>query len=1046
MAKSMPRNLWALTMFRIRHLVCCTMLTVACSPPAVALDITLQYLSANNSESPGFDPFGIGIVAQTLAAANHWESIIGNNHSMTIQFWYEDLPDNRLADALPLNFTNSRTTVGRIRFDTRDEGGVLRNWWFDNTPSEDEEYEMQHISYGINEPSSAFVGAPLDGLEIGYRGVTFDGPAAGKFDFQSTALHEIGHLLGINDTVPDADSENDDGDYDLPSSLMNGDVAAVRTAFGSPAHIRPGTALMCDECASEGLRRRPSAVDILAAASASNWTNIDFPRKMFVDGTNFNAAGNWLDSQAPSPSDDAFVTAEGSFSTPVELTANDSVGSLTVLGTYLSTGDHLLNVNGRTLIERPGLAFVSLRVPAGGVLNTDSLVVRSGGLSPQGGAIFVAGDMTVEDDGSGALDSNVSGSGLIDVSGTLVNNGLIRTSGGGTLTLTSATDTPLDLDGTSGDGELEVLNGDMIIETALADPFDDRIVVGSDQFLQFDQPWVLGSFGELRNSGVAGTGTLSGAEATLHGDVVVSETLLIDAPVIFEPNSEISFQTGTPPTLVLNGPTTYRGPTFQPGGTMIQNGDADVESITAIVADFYDWDGIGPPSNTTVTSTTLEIHALQIETGDPALHGYGGVATLANANLLVTTSAAWRLDGTIDMTDSIVRGQELLNYGVIQGSGAILSDALVNDGEVIASGGTLAISTLGLFPDLDGAGNAGRLRAGAGALHITGDPGAPVLFSGTLETRPASEYRMDFHGLVNQGQISMTGGSYVAPLLQHEGTLEVRTTLTKVASTLETNVVFAAGSSTDIGRGATLVIDGAAHFDPSAVIAGDGELRLAVGSTATGDAEIAVDVENRGNIAPGASAGTFHVSGDYRQRSSGSLVLEIAGTTPGTEYDRLVVDGDASFAGDLFVELDPAYLPGDGDGFDLLDFARVNSEFDALHFDMLPAGMAWNVSRLYLDGVVAIVGLTADFDLDGDVDAKDLRLWESDFGGPGSDADGDALSGGDDLLAWQKEFGLGVIPAPSLQAVPEPTGAAWMVCVAILRLSRRTQRAARSPR
>lgn len=1025
-------------MARFGHFIGCAMLTIACGLPAAAIDINLQYLSANNSESPGFDPFGLGIVAQTLAAANHWESLIQTNHSLTIQFWYEDLPGDRLADALPLNFTNSRTTVGRIRFDTRDDEGDLRNWWFDNTPSEDEEYEMNHISYGINEPSSSFVGTPLDGLEIGYRGVAFDGPAAGKFDFQSTALHEIGHLLGINNTVPAADSENDDGDYDLPSSLMNGDSAAVRTAFGSPGHIRPGTALMCDECASEGLRRRPSALDILAAASTSNWNNVDFPRKMLVDGTNFNAASSWLDSQAPSPSDDAFVTAEGTFSSPVELTANDSVGSLTVLGTYLSTGDHVLNVNGRTLIERPGDAFVSLRVPAGGVVNTESLLLRSGSLNPQGGAVFVAGDMTIDDDGVGALDSNVSGSGLIDVSGSLVNNGVIRTSGGDALTLTSATGAPLDLDGEFGNGELEALNGDLVIEAALADAFDDRIAVGSDQVIQFDQPWILGSGGEFRSSGVAGTGTLAGAEATFYGDVVVRETLIVDAPIILESTSDVSFQTGEPPTLILSGPTTYRGPTFEPGGTISQNGDAVVEATTSIVADFYDWDGTGEPSNTTVTNATLEIHSPQLEAGDPALNGYGGVATLANANLLVTTSAAWRLDGVIDMDDSILRGQEVLNHGVIRGNGTILSDALANDGQLIAEGGgTLAISTLGLFPDLDGAGNAGLLRAASASIHVTGDPGAPFVFQGSLQTRPFREFRMDAHGLQNLGQIDMIGGRYVAPLLHHQGQLTVNASLTGGNATLETSVVFDAGSKTAIGQGATLIIDGSAHFDPLAAVTGRGELQLAVGSTASGSTQIAVDFENRGSIEPGASIGIFHVLADFSQRSSGSLLLEVAGTTPGTEFDRLIVDGSAAFGGDLIVNLDPAYLPAAGDAFDLLDFGAAKGNFERLTFDPLPVGLIWDASQLYLDGVVSIAELTADFDLDGDVDVSDRKLWEIEFGGLGADANGDGLTSGVDLLAWQQELGLGVAPPAPLHAVPEPAGAASLAAALLVGLLRR---------
>ena len=330
------------------------------------------------------------------------------------------------------------------------------------------------------------------------------------------------------------------------------------------------------------------------------------------------------------------------------------------------------------------------------------------------------------------------------------------------------------------------------------------------------------------------------------------------------------------------------------------------------------------------------------------------------------------------------------------------------------------------------------MRAATASIHVTGDPGAPVVFLGTLQTRPSREFRMDFHGLHNQGQIGMIGGSFVAPLLRHEGALTVNPLLVSADdATLETSVVFADGSSTTIRRNARLIIDGSAHFESSAVVSGGGELLLAVGSTATGNAQIGVDLENRGSIEPGASLGTFHVRGDFSQRSSGSLLFEIAGTTPGTEYDRLIVDDSAAFDGDLIVDLDPAYLPVEGDAFDLLDFRSVTGKFDTLDFDALPAGLFWNVSQLYLDGIVSIVALSADFDLDGDVDASDRKLWEFDYGGPGSDSDGDNLTGGDEFLAWQREFGRGVSPPARLQPVPEPAGIAWLAIGLVLGVFKR---------
>ena len=51
------------------------------------------------------------------------------------------------------------------------------------------------------------------------------------------------------------------------------------------------------------------------------------------------------------------------------------------------------------------------------------------------------------------------------------------------------------------------------------------------------------------------------------------------------------------------------------------------------------------------------------------------------------------------------------------------------------------------------------------------------------------------------------------------------------------------------------------------------------------------------------------IEGDYVQSAAGALLLEIAGTVPGTEYDSLIVDGQASLDGALGVALLGGYQP-----------------------------------------------------------------------------------------------------------------------------------------
>lgn len=995
---------------------------------AMGLDIQLQYMPGNNSENPAFDPIGIGLFAQLNAAANHWESIITTNHTLTIQFWYDDLDETTLADAKPLDFTDNRVTLGRIRFDTRDEDNDLRPWWFDNTPSDDSEFNMTHHPYSVDGSSSHFIGTPLDGLEVGYRGFAPSGPANGSWDVQSTALHEIGHLLGLASSLPDAVTETGDGTYDLPPSQMNGNTAEVRHALGDIAHIRPNLSLMCTPCGALSVRRRPSAVDMLAAATVGNW-NLDFPRKMFVDGKNFNAASGWLDSQPPNSSDDAYVAAEGSFNSPVELTANDTVGTLTLLDTYLSTGSHRLTVNGLMMVDENG----TFRVPAGGELVAPDLWVKDGNLSPGGGLVNVSGTVTIDDDGVFPADSNMQGNGTIRVGTGFVNEGMIRTSGG-TLILTSpsALDPPLlDLDGLMERGEVDVSNGDLIVERGLTDPFDDRITIGDDDTATFMVPWIVGTGGELRRSGLGGgVATLAGAEVTVQGEVVGSHLFDITAPIVFESTSELSWLSGEPPILYLSGDTTYRGPNINPGGHIIQNGDAFVEATTVIDPDFYDWDGEGAPSDTTVTNAVLQISSPQIESGDPTLNGYGGTATLINAALLVTTDAEWRLDGTIEMMDGTVRGRGVLNHGNVRGDGLVISATFTNDGSVVgASGGTLTLMPLDAFPDLDGAGGNGALRATGGDIYVPDDNGALFAFTGVLSISDGYEYRMDHHGLHHLGSMSMSGGRYVAPEFVHEGSLTVR----NVDSTLETVASFEDASTSQLIN-ANLVIDGHATFYSLASMTGSGALEILKGSHVDGEAELDVPVINRGELAPGFSAGSFVINEDYTQTFSGELFMEIGGLTPGTEHDELVAS-NLDLAGELIVSLIGGHMPAAGAAYDLLDFNGAVGTFDTLTFEPLPFGLLWDTSMLYVSGELLVVeGIAGDYNDDGVVNSADYVVWRNNLGAPEGTLPNDT-AGGDIGAAqydvWKKNFGA-VLPAAVVNSrVPEPSALVLLALAAM---------------
>ncbi|MBI1310266.1 hypothetical protein GC176_03085, partial [bacterium] len=115
----------------------------------------------------------------------------------------------------------------------------------------------------------------------------------------------------------------------------------------------------------------------------------------------------------------------------------------------------------------------------------------------------------------------------------------------------------------------------------------------------------------------------------------------------------------------------------------------------------------------------------------------------------------------------------------------------------------------------------------------------------------------------------------------------------------------------DVASGTGAVdIDGAAFFDDVTIVGGsitvDGlnagsnsvtlTARSGAISTVAGAASNPVDVTAgtltvNGSVAPGASLGQFVVDGDVTFDSSDSLIVELNGTTPGSGYDQLRVEG-----------------------------------------------------------------------------------------------------------------------------------------------------------
>ena len=155
-----------------------------------------------------------------------------------------------------------------------------------------------------------------------------------------------------------------------------------------------------------------------------------------------------------------------------------------------------------------------------------------------------------------------------------------------------------------------------------------------------------------------------------------------------------------------------------------------------------------------------------------------------------------------------------------------------------------------------------------------------------------------------------------------------------------------AGGTLSIGAGQTwAVVNGIALTGGLTSIASGGVLQGAAtltGGVLRGAGQVTGNVTNTsGTVEPGSSPGTLTVTGNYTQGAGGTLRTEIAGTTPGTQFDRLSVGGTATLDGTLAIENAPAFDPAVSNTFEILSAASVSGAFSSLTGAQQPSGKTY---------------------------------------------------------------------------------------------------------
>jgi hypothetical protein len=234
---------------------------------AGAIDINLTYRASGESiggvATAGAAPAnatGTGTIqALVQAAADYWEAVFSDTHTVSIQYGWAPLTSAGTHNLLTQGGTPNRELTGTIRFDN-DQSTV---WYLDNEP-------LTATEFTTLTNHTADLGGGI--MNVG-REYTGGSGAASAFDLYTTAIHEIGHALGLSGA--NSTFINEAG-IDRSVTLGGPSFAGANVPIAaSTAHLDLDHALL-RENRPGGVRRFASEADLLTLAELSGFTQINF--------------------------------------------------------------------------------------------------------------------------------------------------------------------------------------------------------------------------------------------------------------------------------------------------------------------------------------------------------------------------------------------------------------------------------------------------------------------------------------------------------------------------------------------------------------------------------------------------------------------------------------------------------------------------------------------------------------------------------------------------------------------------------------------------
>ena len=357
-------------------------------------------------------------------------------------------------------------------------------------------------------------------------------------------------------------------------------------------------------------------------------------------------------------------------------------------------------------------------------------------------------------------------------------------------------------------------------------------------------------------------------------------------------------------TLILNGQNSYLGGTVLSAGTLLGN----TTSLQGSIAD----------------NATLVFNQAADGTFAGSITSSGGLAKIGAGMLTLGGADTFSASGGI----AINQGTLAAPYGISHGGSPITVAA----GATLLAGGEIdrAVSGNGTVTA------AGELIIGNAAQPGQFNQGGPAGSGGTLNVGGNAVVILSSGTAVLGSQTNIAAGGSLTALNGIQ--------LGNPSSVDATKVLTATGAATINGN----FINNGVVNGPT----GSGQ-ELTFTQFVKGAGSTTGNVEYQASYQPSNSPNAVSVQ-NVLLDSTSTLIMELAGVTPGSGYDQLDISGEAVLDGTLDVTLIDGFTPSAGEGFDIFD-GPATGNFNQVDLPALGNGLQWDTSQLYASGEISVV-------------------------------------------------------------------------------------------